>query len=64
VKGEQTMIGGNYGPSDIMLNETSREHSTGYISTFKQCMDYLCVPQDGASNGKSKLIYEITSVSS
>ena len=64
VKGEQTMIGGNYGPSDILLNETNREHAVGYISTFKQCMDYLCVPQDGASNGKSKLIYEITSVSS
>lgn len=63
VKGEQTMIGGNYGPSDIMLNETSREHATGYVSTFKQCTDYLCVPQDGVSNGKSKLIYEITGVS-
>jgi hypothetical protein len=63
VKGEQTMIGGNYGPSDIMLNETSREHATGYISTFKQCMDYLCVPQDGQSNGKTKLVYEVTGVS-
>ncbi|DBA35199.1 TPA_asm: hypothetical protein vir525_00057 [Caudoviricetes sp. vir525] len=64
VKGEQTMIGGNYGPSDIMLNETSREHSTGYISTFKQCTDYLAVPMDGKSNGKTKLVYEITGVSS
>ncbi|MFA7212166.1 MAG: hypothetical protein WC110_12045, partial [Bacteroidales bacterium] len=32
VKGEQTMIGGNYGPSDILLNETNREHAVGYIS--------------------------------
>ena len=63
VKGEQTMIGGNYGPSDILLNETSREHATGYISTFKQCTDYLCVPQDGQSNGKTKLVYEVTGVS-
>ena len=63
VKGEQTMIGGNYGPSDIMLNETSREHAVGYVSTFKQCMDYLAVPQDGQSNGRTKLVYEITSVS-
>ena len=63
VKGEQTMIGGNYGPSDILLNETNREHATGYISTFKQCTDYLCVPQDGQSNGKTKLVYEVTGVS-
>lgn len=64
VKGEQTMIGGNYGPSDILLNETNREHATGYISTFKQCTDYLAVPMDGKSNGKTKLVYEITGVSS
>ena len=64
VKGEQTMIGGNYGPSDILLNETNREHAVGYVSTFKQCTEYLAVPQDGASNGKSKLIYEVTGVSS
>ena len=62
VKGEQTMIGGNYGPSDILLNETNREHATGYISTFKQCTDYLAVPMDGQSNGRTKLVYEITSV--
>ena len=64
VKGEQTMIGGNYGPSDTMLNETSREHATGYVSTFKQCTDYLAVPMDGESNGKTKLVYEVTGVSS
>jgi hypothetical protein len=64
VKGEQTMIGGNYGPSDILLNETNREHAVGYISTFKQCTEYLAVPMDATSNGKSKLIYEITGVSS
>jgi hypothetical protein len=64
VKGEQTMIGGNYGPSDTLLNETNREHATGYISTFKQCTDYLAVPMDGESNGKTKLVYEITGVSS
>ena len=63
VKGEQTMIGGNYGPSDILLNETNREHAVGYISTFKQCTEYLCVPQDGQSNGKTKLVYEVTGVS-
>ena len=64
VKGEQTMIGGNYGPSDILLNETSREHATGYVSTFKQCTDDLAVPMDGESNGKTKLVYEVTGVSS
>ena len=63
VKGEQTMVGGNYGPSDILLNETSREHATGFISTFKQCVDYLAVPQDGQSNGRTKLVYEVTGVS-
>lgn len=62
VKGEQTMIGGNYGPSDILLNETTREHATGYISTFKQCVEYLAVPMDGQPNGKTKLVYEITNV--
>ena len=64
VKGENTMIGGNYGPSDILLNETTREHATGFISTFKQCVEYLAVPQDGIANGKTKLCYEITGVSS
>jgi hypothetical protein len=64
VKGENTMIGGNYGPSDILLNETTREHAVGFISTFKQCVEYLAVPQDGVSNGKTKLCYEITGVSS
>jgi hypothetical protein len=64
VKGEQTMVGGNYGPSDILLNETTREHAVGFISTFKQCVEYLAVPMDGAANGKTKLCYEITGVSS
>lgn len=62
LKGEQTMVGGNYGPKDIMLTETSREHATGFISTFKQCVEYLVVPMDGQPNGKTKLCYEITSV--
>jgi hypothetical protein len=62
LKGEKTMIGGNYGPKDILLNETTREHATGFISTFKQCVEYLAVPMDGVQNGKSKLIYEITAV--
>jgi hypothetical protein len=63
VKGGQTMRGGNYVPSDIKLYETSREHATGYISTFKQCVDYLAVPTDGQENGKTALVYEITGVS-
>ena len=62
VKGEQTMIGGNYGPKDILLNETTREHATGFISTFKQNVEYLAVPMDGSSNGKTKMCYEITAV--
>lgn len=62
VKGEQTMVGGNYGPKDILLTETNREHATGFISTFKQCVGYLAVPMDGSSNGKTKLVYEITGV--
>lgn len=62
VEGESTMRGGQYTPSDIMLNETKREFGVGWETVFKQCVGYLAVPMDGSANGKSKLIYEITSV--
>ncbi|MFA7164594.1 MAG: hypothetical protein WC124_01940 [Desulfoplanes sp.] len=62
VEGQQTMIGGNYAPSDIMLNETERQLAEGWTTVMKQCCEYLVVPTDGTANGKSALIYEITSV--
>jgi hypothetical protein len=62
VEGQQTMIGGNYAPSDIMLNETERQLAEGWTTVMKQCVDYLAVPTDGTSNGKTSFIYEITSV--
>lgn len=64
VEGPQTMRGGSYTASDLITNETERVHATGYRTTMKQNIDYLAVPQDGSSNGKSKMIYEITSVTS
>lgn len=64
VEGQDTLIGGNYSPSDIMLNETERQLAEGWTTVMKQCVDYLAVPTDGTSNGKSALIYEITGVTS
>jgi len=64
VEGEQTLLAGEYRPEDILLNETSRVHAQGYITTFKQCFEALVIPTDGTSNGKSKLIYEVTGVTS
>lgn len=61
-EGEYTMRGGYYNPTDIMTNETKRDFGVGYQSVFKQCVGYLAVPMDGSANGKSKLIYEITGV--
>jgi hypothetical protein len=58
------MRGGSYTASDLITNETERVHATGYRTTMKQNIDYLAVPQDGSSNGKSKMIYEITAVTS
>lgn len=62
VEGEITMLVGEYRPGDIMLHEVTREHATGYITTFKQCVDALAIPTDGQANGKSDLIFEITGV--
>lgn len=62
VEGQQTMIGGNYAPSDIMLNETERQLAEGWTTVMKQCVDYLCVPTDGTANGKTSFVYEITAV--
>jgi len=64
VEGQGTLLGGNYAPSDIMLNETERELATGWTTVMKQCVEYLAVPTDGSANGKSNLIYEITGVTS
>jgi len=61
-EGGQTMVGGEYRPGDIMLNETERVHATGYKTTLKQCVEYLAVPTTGTANGNSKLIYEVTGV--
>lgn len=62
VEGQDTMIGGNYAPSDIMLNETERQLAEGWTTVMKQCVDYLVVPTSGTANGDSALIYEITGV--
>ncbi|MCK9570641.1 hypothetical protein M0R72_16960 [Candidatus Pacearchaeota archaeon] len=62
VEGPQTMRGGSYAASGAVMSETERVHATGYRTTMKTNIDYLAVPMDGSANGKSKLIYEITSV--
>lgn len=62
VEGAQTMRGGSYQSSEVITNETERVHAVGYRTTMKTNVDYLVVPQDGSANGKSKLVYEITSV--
>lgn len=64
LEGEQTMRGGNYGPSDVVLNETERELGVGYTTLMKQCVEYLVVPDNGTANSTSKNIYEITGVTS
>ena len=61
-EGSQTMIGGEYRPSDIMLNETQREIGNGWTTVMKQCCEYLAVPTTGISNGTSALVYKITGV--
>lgn len=62
VEGGQTMRGGSYAASEAVMSETERVHATGYRTTMKTNIDYLAVPMDGTANGKSKLIYEITAV--
>jgi len=62
VEGAQTMRGGSYSSAELIMNETERVHATGYRTTMKQNIDFLVVPTDGSANGKSKLIYEITGV--
>lgn len=63
-EGEQTMVGGEYRPTDIMLNETQRQIGEGWTTVMKQCVEYLAVPMDGTANGKTKMVYEITGVTS
>jgi hypothetical protein len=62
VEGAQTMLGGNYKPGDIMLNETERKIGEGWVTVMKQCCEYLVVPTTGTANGNSKLVYEISAV--
>lgn len=64
VEGGQTMRGGSYAANGAVMSETERVHATGYRTTMKTNIDYLAVPMDATANGKSKLIYEITGVTS
>ena len=62
VKGDNTMRQYEYRPTDIMLNETARIPGTSWMNIFKQCYEALAVPHDGSENGRNKLIYKITNV--
>lgn len=62
VKGADTCRVGEYRPSDIMLNETTRIEGTSWKNLFKQCVVALCPSMDGSENGKNKYVYEVTGV--
>jgi hypothetical protein len=62
VKGQDTLRVGEYRPSDIMLNETTRIEGTSWKNLFKQCVVALAPSMDGTENGKNKYIYEVTGV--
>ncbi len=62
VKGDSTIQVGEYRPTDILLNETTRKEGFAWRNLFKQCVGALAVSMDGTENGKNKLIYEITGV--
>jgi hypothetical protein len=64
VEGDATIRVGEYRPTDILLNETTRVEGTSWKNLFKQCVGALAVPMDGVENGRNKFCYEITGVSS